>query len=115
MSSHNGVWLADGKIIGFGGIDLASGFLSAPVEPIDDEREIRTLFSRSLQSEITFSVQLTNRQMENMWVVCHNLRLKLACCPSKRVYHNAFKHHKARIREKNRKRAERMIERMIKN
>lgn len=109
MSSHNGVWLADGKIIGFGGMDLS---FEPHSEPIDDENEIRALFSLKSQNEVTMTISLTSRQMENLWIVYHNLCLKLAPCPSKRVYHNAFKHHKARVREKNRKRAARMIERM---
>ena len=109
MSSHNGVWLADGKIIGFGGMDLS---FEPHSEPIDDENEIRALFSLSPQNEVIMSISLTNRQMENMWVVYHHLRLKLAPCPSKRVYHNAFRHNKARIRQKNRNRAARLIERM---
>ena len=109
----SGVWLADAKVIGFGEIDLVHDFLSEPVKPIDDEREVRSLFCLNPLSEFTMSIQLKNRQMEYMWVVYHNLHIKLAPCPSKRVYHNAFQHHKARVRKKNRKRAQRMIERMM--
>ena len=109
----SGVWLADAKVIGFGKIDLVHDFLSEPVKPIDDEREVRSLFCFSPQRELTMSIQLTKHQMEHLWVVYHNLRRKLASCPSKRVYHNAFQHRKARVREKNRKRAQRLIERMM--
>lgn len=110
MSSNNGVWMADGKIIGFGGIDLAFD----PESVIDKDECISPVSSLNFQNEVTMTISLTNRQMENFWIIYHNLRLKLAPCPSKRVYHNAFKHHKARVREKNRKRADRMIERMMK-
>lgn len=108
MSSNNVGWMADGKIISFGGIDLSYD----PESVIDKDELISPVLSLKFQNEVTMTISLTSRQMENLWIVYHNLRLKLAPCPSKRVYHNAFKHHKARVREKNRKRAERMIERM---
>lgn len=110
MPCINGEWSVNGKRVAFGGVDLAY----EPASVINKDELLSPVFSLNKQNEVTMTFNLTQRQVENLWVVYHNLRLKLFPCPSKRVYHNAFKHPKARIREKNRKRAARMIGRMMK-
>lgn len=107
MSCINGEWSVNGKCVAFGGVDLAYD----PESVIDQSEFPSSVFSLNRQNEVTMTFNLTQRQVENLWVVYHGLRSLLAACPSKRVYHNAFNHHKARIREKNRKRAERLIKR----
>lgn len=104
-----GEWVIEGLRVAKGGVDLANN-----LEFVVDQDELMSpVFSINRQAEVSMTLNLTQRQVENMWIVYSNLRRELARCPSKRVYHNAFKHHKARVREKNRKRAARMIGRMM--